>query len=51
MQVPTRVVCCPHRWLKDIAKDFADMNEIWDAWIAPNAGSGPSDRSMRDGRA
>jgi enamine deaminase RidA (YjgF/YER057c/UK114 family) len=22
-------------WLKDIAKDFAGMNEIWDAWIGP----------------
>ena len=24
-------------WIKDIAKDFAGMNEIWDAWIVPNA--------------
>ena len=24
-------------WLKDIANDFAGMNEIWDAWTAPNA--------------
>jgi enamine deaminase RidA (YjgF/YER057c/UK114 family) len=24
-------------WLKDIARDFAGMNEIWDAWTAPNA--------------
>jgi enamine deaminase RidA (YjgF/YER057c/UK114 family) len=24
-------------WLKDIAKDFAGMNEIWDAWTAPNS--------------
>ncbi|MDB5365320.1 MAG: Endoribonuclease [Rhodospirillales bacterium] len=24
-------------WLKDIARDFAGMNEIWDAWIAPDA--------------
>jgi enamine deaminase RidA (YjgF/YER057c/UK114 family) len=24
-------------WLKAIAKDFAGMNEIWDAWTAPNA--------------
>src|ERR1700722_3247080 len=24
-------------WLKNIAKDFAGMNEIWDAWTAPNA--------------
>jgi enamine deaminase RidA (YjgF/YER057c/UK114 family) len=23
-------------WIKDIAKDFAGMNEIWDAWIAPD---------------
>jgi enamine deaminase RidA (YjgF/YER057c/UK114 family) len=23
-------------WIKDIAKDFAGMNEIWDAWTAPN---------------
>ena len=24
-------------WIKDITKDFAGMNEVWDAWIAPNA--------------
>ena len=24
-------------WLKDIANDFAGMNEIWDTWTAPNA--------------
>ena len=24
-------------WLKDIARDFAGMNEIWDAWTAPGA--------------
>lgn len=24
-------------WIKDIAKDFDSMNEIWDAWTAPNA--------------
>jgi enamine deaminase RidA (YjgF/YER057c/UK114 family) len=24
-------------WIKDIVKDFAGMNEIWDAWTAPNA--------------
>jgi enamine deaminase RidA (YjgF/YER057c/UK114 family) len=24
-------------WIKDIAKDFAGMNEIWDAWMPPNA--------------
>lgn len=24
-------------WIKDIAKDFAGMNEIWDAWVPPNA--------------
>lgn len=22
-------------WLKDIARDFAGMNEAWDAWIDP----------------
>jgi enamine deaminase RidA (YjgF/YER057c/UK114 family) len=22
-------------WLKDIARDFAGMNEVWDAWISP----------------
>lgn len=22
-------------WLKDIARDFADMNEVWDGWIDP----------------
>jgi len=24
-------------WLKDIARDFAGMNAVWDAWTAPNA--------------
>ncbi len=24
-------------WIKDIVHDFAGMNEIWDAWTAPNA--------------
>jgi len=24
-------------WIKDIKNDFAGMNEIWDAWTAPNA--------------
>jgi len=24
-------------WLKDIARDFAGMNEIWDGWTAPDA--------------
>ena len=24
-------------WLKDIKNDFAGMNEIWDAWTAPDA--------------
>lgn len=24
-------------WLKDIENDFAGMNEIWDAWTAPNS--------------
>jgi enamine deaminase RidA (YjgF/YER057c/UK114 family) len=23
-------------WLKDIAGDFAGMNEVWDAWIHPD---------------
>lgn len=23
-------------WLKDITNDFAGMNEVWDAWTAPN---------------
>lgn len=27
-------------WIKDIKKDFAGMNEIWDAWTAP--GSAPT---------
>jgi len=22
-------------WVKDIKKDFAGMNEVWDAWVAP----------------
>jgi len=24
-------------WLKDIARDFAGMNAVWDAWTAPDA--------------
>ncbi|MEI4509362.1 RidA family protein [Sphingopyxis sp. CCNWLW253] len=24
-------------WLKNIERDFAAMNEVWDAWVAPNA--------------
>jgi enamine deaminase RidA (YjgF/YER057c/UK114 family) len=24
-------------WIKDIKRDFAGMNEIWDAWTAPDA--------------
>lgn len=24
-------------WLKDIARDFSGMNEIWNEWTAPNA--------------
>ena len=24
-------------WIKDMKNDFAGMNEIWDAWTAPNA--------------
>ena len=24
-------------WLKDIARDFAGMNEAWDAWADPDA--------------
>lgn len=26
-------------WIKDIKNDFAGMNEIWDAWTAPEAAS------------
>ena len=24
-------------WIRDLARDFAAMNEIWDAWTAPGA--------------
>jgi enamine deaminase RidA (YjgF/YER057c/UK114 family) len=24
-------------WIKDISRDFAGMNEVWDAWIPPDA--------------
>jgi enamine deaminase RidA (YjgF/YER057c/UK114 family) len=24
-------------WLKDISRDFAGMNEVWESWTAPNA--------------
>ena len=27
-------------WLKDIERDFAGMNEVWDAWVP--AGCGPA---------
>ncbi|MCB1757768.1 MAG: RidA family protein [Gammaproteobacteria bacterium] len=26
-----------HIWLKDITRDFAAMNEVWNAWTAPGA--------------
>jgi enamine deaminase RidA (YjgF/YER057c/UK114 family) len=26
-------------WIKDIVKDIAGMNEVWDAWTAPGAAS------------
>ena len=25
-------------WLKDIERDFAGMNEVWDAWVPQGAG-------------
>ena len=25
-------------WLKDIERDFAGMNEVWDAWVLQGAG-------------
>ena len=24
-------------WIKDLERDFAGMNEVWDAWTAPGA--------------
>lgn len=24
-------------WIKNIQRDFAEMNEVWDAWTAPRA--------------
>jgi len=24
-------------WIKDLARDFEGMNEVWNAWTAPNA--------------
>lgn len=24
-------------WIKDLQRDFAGMNEVWDAWTAPGA--------------
>lgn len=24
-------------WLRDIERDFQDMNQVWNAWTAPNA--------------
>lgn len=26
-------------WLRDIDRDFAGMNEVWDAWVAPGNAS------------
>jgi len=26
-------------WLKNLDRDFEGMNEVWDAWTAPNAAS------------
>lgn len=26
-------------WLKNLGRDFEEMNEVWDAWTAPNAAS------------
>jgi enamine deaminase RidA (YjgF/YER057c/UK114 family) len=37
-------------WLKDITRDFAGMNEIWDAWIDPDAAPTRA-TAMRDGLA
>lgn len=25
-------------WIKDLARDFAGMNEVWDAWVPPGCG-------------
>ena len=25
-------------WIRDIARDFEGMNEVWDAWVAPGCG-------------
>lgn len=27
----------PRFWIKDLERDFAGMNEVWDAWTAPGA--------------
>ena len=27
-------------WLKDIKRDFADMNEVWNAWVPPGLSKG-----------
>lgn len=32
----TRILCA-QIWIKDITRDFAGMNEIWDDWITPNS--------------
>jgi len=26
-----------HIWMKDIARDFGGMNEVWDSWIDPDS--------------
>jgi enamine deaminase RidA (YjgF/YER057c/UK114 family) len=39
-------------WLKDIARDFAGMNEVWDAWlpegVAPVRATGESKLARED---
>lgn len=39
-------------WLKDIDRDFAGMNEVWDAWlpqgVAPTRATGESKLARRD---
>src|SRR5690606_35710157 len=39
-------------WLKDITRDFAGMNEVWDAWVpegaAPTRATGESKLANED---
>ncbi|MGE1530876.1 RidA family protein, partial [Pseudomonas putida] len=38
-------------WIKDLARDFDSMNEVWNAWTAPGLRPHARHRPVRHGRA